>query len=91
MRVSLSDQRYQKEFQKTAFYNEAIARISSLPGVDSVGAINHLPLTDFNMITGFVKVPGRPVTPNTQQGGTPIGIITPNYFRTMGIPLLSGS
>jgi putative ABC transport system permease protein len=90
MRVSLSDQHYQQRIQMTAFYNEAIQRISSLPGVASVAAINHLPLTTFNMIGGWVRVPGRPVTPNTQQNATPIGIVTPNYFQTMGIPLLAG-
>jgi len=89
MRVSLSDQRYRQRSQQTAFYQEVINRISSLPGVESAAAINHLPLTRFNMITGWVRVPGRPVTPNTP-GGIPVGIVTPNYFQSMGIPLLAG-
>ena len=89
MRVSLSDQRYRQRSQQTAFYQEAIDRISSLPGVESAAAINHLPLTRFNMIAGWVRVPGKPVTPNTP-GGIPIGIVTPNYFQSMGIPLLAG-
>jgi putative ABC transport system permease protein len=90
MRVSLSDQRYRQRSQQTAFYQDAINRISSLPGVESVAAINHLPLTRFNMISGFVRVPGGPVTPIFQQGGIPVGIVTQNYFQTMGIPLLAG-
>jgi len=89
MRVSLSDQRYQQRSQREAFYREALQRISTLPGVESVGAINHLPLNDFQIL-GWLRVPGRPQLPNSQQTPTPIGIVSTDYFRTVAIPLRSG-
>ena len=89
MRVSLSDERYQQRSQREAFYGEALQRISLLPGVESIGAINHLPLSSFQ-IAGWMRVPGRSQTPGNQPPPTPIGIVTPDYFRTMGIPLRSG-
>jgi putative ABC transport system permease protein len=66
-----------------------LQRISTLPGVESVGAINHLPLNDFQIL-GWLRVPGRPRVPNSQQTPTPIGIVSTDYFRTVAIPLRSG-
>src|SRR5215475_12344164 len=89
MRVSLSNQLYQKPSQREAFYRDALQRISSIPGVESVGATDSLPLSRF-AFSGWLKVPGQTQKPNSQQPPTPVGIVTPDYFRTMGIPLKSG-
>ena len=89
MRVSLSSQLYQMPNQRDEFYSEALRHISSIPGVESVGATNSLPLSRF-MLTAWLTVPGREQVANSQQPPTPIGVVTPDYFRTMGIPLKSG-
>ncbi|HEY8462246.1 MAG TPA: ABC transporter permease, partial [Blastocatellia bacterium] len=68
---------------------ELLPRLAALPGVESVGAINHPPLTKFTF-QGFLRVEGRPIVVNGNDSGTPIGQVTPDYFRAMGIPLLSG-
>jgi putative ABC transport system permease protein len=89
MRVSLSEKTYQQRNQRDVFYREALQRIASLPGVESVGAINHLPLSAYTF-GGWLRVPGRPQTSGSNQPATPIGLVTPDYFRAMGIPLRSG-
>ena len=89
MRVSLSALRYPQKTQRSAFYDDALQRISTLPGVESVGAINHLPLTNY-MILRMVTVAGRPVERNSRNSGVPVGIVNNEYFRTMNIPLRSG-
>jgi putative ABC transport system permease protein len=89
MRVSLPLPRYEQKGQREAFYLEVLQRVSSLPGVDAAGAINHLPLTSF-AFGGWLRVPGGPQTQTQERTATPIGVISPDYFRAMGIPLLDG-
>ena len=89
LRVSLPDARYEQRGPREAFYRETLERVSSLPGVDTVGAINHLPLTNFTL-GGWLRIPGRPQTPANDRPATPIGVVTPDYFRAMGIPLRTG-
>jgi putative ABC transport system permease protein len=75
--------------RRNAFYREFLQRVSALPGVESAGAINHLPLTDFQL-QGWLRLPGRPQFLNLDQPAIPIGIVSEDYFRTMGIPLRAG-
>jgi putative ABC transport system permease protein len=89
MRISLPDLRYEQRAQRGALYREVLQRVGYLPGVDSVGAINHLPLTDFTF-AGWLRIPGRPQAPPNDRPATPIGVVSPDYFRAMGIPLRLG-
>jgi putative ABC transport system permease protein len=88
-RLSLPSSRYEKREDRLRFMREFLPRLAALPGVESVGAINHPPLTRFTF-HGFLRVEGRPIVANNNEPGTPIGQVTPDYFRAMGIPLLSG-
>src|SRR5262249_33084332 len=63
--------------------------LAALPGVESVGAINHPPLTIFTLLV-WLRVEGRPSSHNFHEPGTPVGEVTPDYFRAMGIPLRAG-
>ena len=89
MRVSLPATRYEERTPRAAFYREILERVSSLPGVHSAGAINHLPLTSFTF-GGWLRIPGRPQTPTNDRPSTPIGVVSPDYFRAMDIPLRTG-
>ncbi|MGA3016989.1 MAG: ABC transporter permease [Bryobacteraceae bacterium] len=74
---------------RAALLNRLSGRIAALPGVRSVGAVDTLPLTGLGGGTTFA-VDGRPAPPPGQR---PIGLVrgvTPEYFRTMAIPLVSG-
>jgi putative ABC transport system permease protein len=88
-RLSLPYPRYEKGEDRTRFMHELLPRLAALPGVESVGAINHPPLTEFTFF-GWLRVEGRPEAPNNREPATPIGQVTPDYFRAIGIPLLSG-
>lgn len=89
LRVSLPRPRYQERLQRMQFYRRVLQRISSLPGVESVGAINHLPLTDFSF-AAMVRVEGRLGSASENQKMTPLGQVSSDYFRVMGIPLRTG-
>jgi putative ABC transport system permease protein len=71
--------------QIAAFEGEVIRRVSAIPGVDSAGFTNHIPLAFKGDITGIVAE-GREenrVQCNSRVAG-------PGYLRTMGIPLRRG-
>ena len=85
-RLALPYPRYQDRAQRQQFVEQLLPRISTLPGVKAAAVINHLPLTDF-VFTGALRVEGQ----DPLKGKVvPISQITPDYFRTMGIPLRKG-
>jgi putative ABC transport system permease protein len=80
---------HEESGRRNAFYREILQRVSALPGVESAGVINHLPLTDFQL-QGWLRLPGSQQFLHLDQPAIPIGIVSEDYFRTMGIPLRAG-
>lgn len=64
-------------------------RLSGLPGVASVSAINHLPLAGDIWILGYT-IDGRPIPAPGEDLSAAYRIVQTGYFETMGIPLLAG-
>jgi putative ABC transport system permease protein len=88
MQFSLPGVKYGESEQIRAFYRELTERIAQLPGVRSVGAISRLPLAGDRSTTSLT-IEGQPVR-SGEQPEVHFRVITPNYFRTMGIPLRAG-
>jgi predicted permease len=72
----------------TRFYEDLQERMSAQPGVDSVGAAFALPFWSDGIRITF-DIEGRPNNPG-EEPSEELGIVTPGYFRTMRIPLISG-
>jgi putative ABC transport system permease protein len=92
MRIPLGGGKNASREQKTAFVNAMLERVSTLPGVRSAGVINGLPLNGaLGLINGadFV-VEGRPAPPSVRHPNGLVRSVTPDYFRTMRIPLIWG-
>jgi putative ABC transport system permease protein len=87
MRISLPLNVYREGHQRTAYFQQLLARIEQLPGAHSAGIINHPPLVGEAMIA-VVSAAGAPAAERKQM--IPIGVASADYFRTMGIPLLAG-
>ncbi|MEW6209105.1 MAG: ABC transporter permease [Acidobacteriota bacterium] len=81
--------KYEEDSRKRAFYHEVISRIASLPGIESVGAIHLLPMGKSNWNPGL-RVEDHPLPEGSQLPNVDWRVITPDYFRAMGIPLLKG-
>jgi putative ABC transport system permease protein len=67
-----------------AFYQQVLQRLQALPGVQVAGAVSRLPLAGGNSTRTF-KSPGI-----ENEYSADVRVSTPDYFRTMGIPLLKG-
>jgi predicted permease len=68
------------------FYQNIIAQISALPGVQSVATTTSLPIRDSGGCAG-VFVEGRESVENDPSPCLPRALVSPGYFATMGIPV----
>ncbi|HEX6107186.1 MAG TPA: ABC transporter permease [Gemmatimonadales bacterium] len=92
-RVELSPVRYERSDQIRRFYDELIRRLEELPGVGSAAAVRALPMTGQLEIGDWSFLQeGRFSSPPLPTEWTPADwqVVTPEYFRTMGIPVLQG-
>jgi predicted permease len=80
---------FQRANERLAFYDQVYARLDALPGVSSVGAIQHLPL-DGTGWSADVEVEGRPLPVGATPPSVGWRIVDGDYFATLGIPLLEG-
>jgi len=64
--------------------------VATLPGVQSVGVINDLPVTGDSASAGTFRIEGDPNVSWANDPQAEWKSVTPNYFNAIGIPLLRG-
>jgi putative ABC transport system permease protein len=90
-RLRLPRARYPEKKLADAFFRQVLERIKRLPGVDSAGATSILPLGGDGIDVWRAHLEeGKPEPPNGVEHRGPWSLVTPGYFRTMGIPLIKG-
>jgi putative ABC transport system permease protein len=88
--LSLAGDRYAEAAQRAAFYQQLLERLAAVPGVQAAAVVNHPPFSGRRGIDVF-KIEGRPEPQGLED--LPLAdsrVISPGYFRMMGIPLLQG-
>lgn len=92
--MDLPETRYPDAHHRSTFWQEMMTRIEAAPGVEAVGATSKLPLTAVGD-SGSVFVEDLPAS----QPGSPAPcgyfeadecFVTPGYFRSLGVQLVSG-
>src|SRR4051812_25228984 len=73
---------------RSRFYDELLPQVAALPGVESAAAIDNLPMEGGSEQP--IAVEGRPAEVFALQRNVSVRTATPNYFRTMGIPIRTG-
>ena len=66
------------------FYDELLPALRAIPGVVAAGATNYLPLG--SSATGFIEIEGQ----GDRGDGAGYRVVTDDYFKAMGIPLIRG-
>jgi putative ABC transport system permease protein len=89
VKVSIPQSKYTNAAQQQAFFNQLFERLDALPGVTSAGGTSFLPMNGLGAATGF-EIVGRPKPEAGQEPVTDVRVITHNYFKAMGVPLLRG-
>jgi putative ABC transport system permease protein len=88
VQINLPEARYPKAAQAATFFHELIRRVESLPGVESASLSTAQPLSGIAVNDPF-SIEGRPLDFNN----APVAgwqHVTPNFFRTLGIPIVVG-
>ena len=88
-RVSLGGERYKDEARQARFFEDLLAGVRAIPGVQSASAINWLPLSGLRSATRMVIEGDAPVPPGQEPGGN-VSAVDPHYFDAMQIPILRG-
>jgi predicted permease len=78
-----------KQPQGEQFYSQMVERVSALPGVESVSFGAIVPLGGGGMRRS-VRIEGYVPPPDTPPLNFNMNIIAPNYFQTLGMPLVRG-
>jgi predicted permease len=87
LRLWLPAAKYDAE-KALRFYRVGAERIAALPGVKSVAVSTSLPLLN-NSIVPF-NAEGSAARAQAERPSAPYAAVSPDYFRTLGIPLKSG-
>ncbi|HKH90306.1 MAG TPA: ABC transporter permease [Gemmatimonadaceae bacterium] len=88
LRTALVASRSADSVRRTEFYDRVLAGVQSLPGVSSAAYTSGLPMVLTGGIAG-VEIPGAEVR-NRRTDGVSLRYVTPQFFRTLGIPVLQG-
>ncbi len=89
MKVALSERQYAAEEKQMAYVNEAVRRVAAIPGVEYAAAGTMLPGSDDIHGTGL-RLTDRPEPKPSEVQVVLLNEVTPDYFRTLQIPLLAG-
>ena len=89
MKVNLPSENFRGDNQVIAFFARLFDRIDSIPGVQAAGGISFLPLNGLGAATSFF-IEGREKPRPGEEPVSEVKVVTHNYFKAMGIPLLRG-
>jgi putative ABC transport system permease protein len=74
---------------RVRFFDALLDRVGTVPGVRSAALVADLPLGGGQDSLGF-QIPGRQPPPPRKYFSAAFNIISPDYFRTMAIPMRGG-
>ena len=89
MAVNLPDARYSQPAQIRAFFDGLVERVRALPGVQSAGLVDTLPVTGGGSVQPIV-VEGRPELNPREQPTVSVRFSAEGYVKTMEIPVQRG-
>lgn len=89
MFLNLGSTRYKTDASQLGFWREIVPRLQALPGVESAAVGTNVPLTD-DHDRADITLLDRPTPAPSQFPHPDVHEVSPDYFRTLKIPLLRG-
>jgi predicted permease len=74
---------------QAAFYHQLLEKVEAIPGVTTAAIDDDIPFSGFRSQENFT-VTGQPEPRNGELPTAETHCVSPDYFKTMGIPLLGG-
>lgn len=87
--LSLPPARYPTDESVRSFYESVQEKVAQIPGIKSAGAITLLPLTPGDTDTEF-QIVGHPRFAPGHEPVAQFRVISGDYFKSAGIPLIAG-
>jgi putative ABC transport system permease protein len=89
MQMFFAPARYYDDHRRGRYLDEIVSRVRTLPGVEAASSVNLLPMTGIVSGSGFWRLDRSEPEPGAQPTADFV-IVSPQYFRVMGIPMLGG-
>ncbi|HMF55793.1 MAG TPA: ABC transporter permease, partial [Pyrinomonadaceae bacterium] len=87
--LSVTRVKYPQPAEQKLYFHEVLNRVAALPGVESVGFVNPLPLSGNSSSVTFTIAGAPPIQPGHEPESN-YRRVTPDYFRVMRIPVSRG-
>jgi putative ABC transport system permease protein len=87
--IALPAARYQAPDKITRFCDQVIKRVKTLPGVNGAALCTNAPFSPNEWDSSF-HITGTPPDPPGQEPVSEMSIVSPDYFRVLGMSLLRG-
>jgi putative ABC transport system permease protein len=81
--------KYKEPVAQWNFHRQVVERLQEVPGVQSASLVRGLPFSGNGATTGII-LPDREPPPKGMEPEVMFNTTMPNYFETLGIPLLKG-
>ena len=89
MQMFFAPARYHDKARRARYMDEILARARALPGVETASSANLLPMVGIVAGSAFRRL-DRPEPAPGAQPTADFEVVSSQYFKTMGIPLVSG-
>jgi putative ABC transport system permease protein len=88
-RLELPHTKYPTNEQQIAFFQQLTEKLRALPGVRAVAFSSQIPLAQNPLDTSFT-IEGQPEPPPSERPSMDVTVVSPDYFRVLGVPVLRG-
>jgi predicted permease len=90
LQLRLPRARYQEPQSRIAFYEQLLAGVRRVPGVQAAGLTNLMPMSQAQIRISF-ELPGRPVPSDlTTPQAAGVRLVSPGFFKAIGTRLVAG-
>ena len=89
MSIALPPSRYDSPEKIARFYDQLVEKVRRLPGVSAAAVCNNAPFDHHEWDSSF-HITGTPPDPHGQEPISEMAIVSPDYFRALGMAILRG-
>ncbi|HEV3098801.1 MAG TPA: ABC transporter permease [Candidatus Udaeobacter sp.] len=89
MSIALPPSRYASPEKIVRFYDQLVEKVGRLPGVSAAAVCNNAPFDHHEWDSSF-HITGTPPDPHGQEPTSEMAIVSPDYFRGLGMAILRG-
>jgi predicted permease len=90
LEVNLPQSRFSDAQSRARFYREALEKLSSTPGAQSVAALTTTPMSNNGVVYDYFQVGGRPTTDLRHSPSAVLQNISPKFSEVLRVPIVSG-